>query len=706
MSYVGLDFETYGAVSLPKHGLARYVGDKSFQPLIASVVAPASGLHSKGLFDRVSLFDNRKHAVAHLRDLIGPCKIVAHNATFEQAVLNSLGLDYAVDRFIDSAVVARAAGAAGHLEAAAPQLLAVDKMAAGRNLIKLFSVPGRYQEENGTPWFDARVIYDHPDEWEQFEDYCDLDAELGLSLVRQYESWLTPSELDFMSVTQSMNFTGWCVDIPMVEEMQRRYLENQEQAMYDFRVQCDAPDLNLNSLKQLREWCLARGVKAMSFDEKHVASLLVRVEKKLATMRNDDPKVVGYDQVLRLLQTKQVLGGSSLKKLQVILDTSVEDAWHPGRFRLKDQYLHCGAGQTLRTTGRSVQMQNLKRLHEVADMDELDDPGSEWDNTRLAENLRQAFTATDRNGRLIVGDFSSVESRGLAWLAGEQWKLSAYRRGQDLYKVLAASPEMFGVPYDTVTKEQRQSGKTGELSCGYGAGPGAVQAFAENMGISMSEVEAGRLVSGWRRACPRTTDLWENLDLMLHNIVEDRKIVEVLYLEDGFRLEISAGNTPRSLTDLHPAGQTVMMQVTHPQYHVYLKRFFHGCYVRGRNICYFKPSHRKTGDLWSNNYIDPKTKMLRFYELYGGKLAGILTQSFCRELFFAALRSVDRWCWTTGGQVQLVGQFHDEIVLDWKPGAVSLTDAKVMLERLMSDPGPVRSFPLTAEIKDDYRYTK
>src|SRR3982750_967620 len=254
MSYVGLDFETYGAVSLPKHGLARYVGDKSFQPLIASVVAPASGLHSKGLFDRVSLFDNRKHAVAHLRDLIGPCKIVAHNATFEQAVLNSLGLDYAVDRFIDSAVVARAAGAAGHLEAAAPQLLAVDKMAAGRNLIKLFSVPGRYQEENGTPWFDARVIYDHPDEWEQFEDYCDLDAELGLSLVRQYESWLTPSELDFMSVTQSMNFTGWCVDIPMVEEMQRRYLENQEQAMYDFRVQCDAPDLNLNSLKQLREW--------------------------------------------------------------------------------------------------------------------------------------------------------------------------------------------------------------------------------------------------------------------------------------------------------------------------------------------------------------------------------------------------------------------------------------------------------------------
>jgi hypothetical protein len=128
--------------------------------------------------------------------------------------------------------------------------------------------------------------------------------------------------------------------------------------------------------------------------------------------------------------------------------------------------------------------------------------------------------------------------------------------------------------------------------------------------------------------------------------------------------------------------------------------------MRGRNVGYYKPSDRKTGDVWTNHFTDQKTKQVRFYELYGGKLAGILTQSVCRQLFMQCLANTSRWCRTTSGQVQLVGQFHDEIVLDWQPGVISIPTAEHNLARYMSNPGAMFSFPLEADIKHDYRYTK
>jgi DNA polymerase len=701
--YVGLDFETYGAVDLPRHGLARYVGDKSFTPLIASFVEDYGTT-------RLDFVEDYSTSVRLLRQGIGSNTVIAHNAGFEQAVLNHIGISLPSSRFIDSAVVARAAGAAGKLEAAAPQLLDNDKLESGKNLMRLFSFPGKYQEESGSPLFDPQVVRDHPDEWNEYGHYCDVDAELGLGIVHGYLGRLTVQELKYMHVTMDMNATGWCVDVPLVEEMQRRYLENQDVALQKFRVDNDAFDLNLNSLKQLKEWCAERGVRARSFDEKHVESLKRRIINKLGTMPLDQyhDKQRHYSEVLALLETKQMLGGSSLKKLAVILDTSSEDLWRPGRHRLKDQYIHCGAGQTLRTTGRSVQMQNLKRLEVVQDMDDLLDPDSEWSNTKLAQNLRQVFTASDPNGRLIVGDFKSVESRGLAWLADEQWKLSAYRQGLDLYKVQAM--RIYNVTdIDSVTPAQRQVGKTGELSCGYGAGPGAVQAFALNMGIEMTEAESADLVRNWREANPRIVDFWTVLNHMIHNVVEDGSPSERLGLEDGYELILKAVPVPASLKKLHPATISVEMQVRSQRGNegtVLLKRYFHGCYVRGRNISYYRPTERKTGPVWKSHFVDPKTKQVRWYELYGGKLAGILTQSLCRELFMMAMVDVATYCSTTGGQVGLVGQFHDELVLDWRPGTWDLNEVRAALERMMSRPGPLTSFPLAADVKAAYRYIK
>lgn len=703
---IGLDFETYGAEDLPTHGLARYARHKTFQPLIGSVALRDTRGVGKTTFDFVS---DRRGSVRDLADLIDKRIVCAHNAPFEQMVLDTLGIALPSHRFIDSAVVARAAGGGSRLEAAAPQLLDVDKMEEGRNLIKLFSIPGAYQERAGSQLFDPQIIEDHPDEWATFVEYCELDAELSLRLVEDYSARLGPREVSFQALTMDMNRAGWCVDVPLVEEMQRRYLENQAQALHDFRLRRGAEELNLNSLPQMKAWCAERGVKAYSFDEKNVARLLSKLGPRISALPVDDPKRESYIEVEDLLVTKQVLGGSSLKKLQVILDTAVDMG--DGTHRLFDQYIHAGAGQSCRTSGRSVQMQNLKRLAHVDDVTELlTDPGAEWDNARLAENIRQCFTASHPQGRLLVGDFSSVESRGLAYLAGADWKLIAYRSGKDMYKVLAS--QMFSIPYNQVDKgsPERQAGKVGELSCGYGAGAGAVQSFAEGMGITMNEAEAAKLVFDWRETNPEIVGFWRQLDSMLDAVLPTGSNLNggrvAFQLPDNLKLELKILPAPPSLQAQLPGARSLKVAIYDRLGEAVLKRYFHGVHRRGRNIGYFKPSDRKTGELWKNRYTDPKTKQVRFYELYGGKLAGILTQSFCREIFFRTLAEVCRWAVLHSNQLSVVGQFHDEIVADWRPGPMSLELAKSDLEQLMSDPGQFTSFPLAAEIKDDYRYTK
>ena len=698
MKLIGLDFETYASTDLTVHGLHRYTHCPDFKPLLAGLVEHefygSIPRYNSYAFD---LAQNYRIARRDLIDTIGDARIVAHNAGFEQAVLGWMGIDLPSSRFVDSAVLARAAGAAGKLEVAAPQLLGVDKMAVGQDLIKLFSIPGKYQEANGNQAFDPAIIEDHAYEWAKFSEYCLLDAELSLALAAKFQLELDERELEYNAITMDMNNTGWHVDKPLVEVMQRRYELNLLETEAAFRHATGAHELNLNSHPQLVTWCADRGVRATSFDEAHIEKLHRSITRKLASHTLTPGKEHDYREVLTLLETKQVLGGSSLKKLKVILNTLGVDG------RLHDQYLHIGAGATFRTTGRGAQMQNLKRLNgEGDDMDELFDVAVMWDNGKLASNLRQIFTATDPNGKLIVGDFSSVESRGLAWQAGEQWKLDAYARGDELYKVQAGL--IFGIPIHEVTKDQRQVGKVGELSCGYGAGPEAVQGFATKMGVDLSEGESIRLVKDWRDANPRTVSYWYALDDALHTALQHR-ITATIAIPHGW-VEIFPMPAPESLRkqvdDPHLMSLTIRLNLRDGT--LVLKRVIHGTHEVGRNIHYWKPTERKTGDLWVNTWMNPKTKRQQSFTVYGGKLAGLLTQSLCREVFFHSLQLIHDWV-SVYDNVQLVGQFHDEIVLEWSPGTVTLSQAAKVLKMAMTRT-ILPEFPLAAEIKSDYRYTK
>ena len=708
---VGLDFETYSAVDIKDVGLDNYFAHPSTVVLIGAI-AHADGRETQ--YDFVDSPLGRDSQVQALRASVKDKYIIAHNAMFEWYCLRHLGIIIDLSMMIDSAMLARMHGAESALEQAAPQLTNRMKDAKGAAYIRRFSQPNKkYQRPGESMVFDTQVIRDHPADWTGFMRYCRLDASLGLEIWEHAWGQDQLLELEYFNdtITRRMNYTGWNVDMTLVHEMQRQYEANLKQIEQEFRANNDAPDLNLNSHQQLQKWCKERGINAKSFDVQAVESMIKRIEKQLANHSLTAAKSLGYRSVLDLLYTKQALGGSSLKKLDVLRRTVSADG------RLRNQYMHAGAGQTMRTSGRGVQLQNLKRFtgQGPADMDDI--WSRAWSNDELADNLRQAFIASHPDGLLLVGDFSSVESRGLAWLAGEQYKLTAYAQGKDMYKVLAASPEMFNCKYEDVTKEQRQTGKVGELSCGYQAGAGAVQSFAEKMGVEMTEAEAATLVSNWRAANPNIVAFWKELDDMLRDIVSGHRNQRETRIGPrqltGWKLVLKAVPSPSSLVaqlakDGVTGHTTSMWLEIWDGTRLYMRRVFHGLHEYGREIRYYKPSSRKTGDLWKKTYVNPKTKKTEHYTLYGGKLAGITTQSFCREIFFECLRGMATFLGKGSWHAtKLIGQFHDEIVVDWSPSVDGVTSeqAIVSMEKSMSHCS-VPYFPLAAEVKFDYRYTK
>lgn len=712
LGFVGLDFETFGLVDLPKYGLDRYMNDPSFQILLGST---NTGSNKSRTFDFV---EDRNAASAAFRNDVNTIIesgywFSAHNVGFERGCLQHLGFsDYVLARVTDSAVVARAQGAASSLEMSAAQLTDVQKIEAGRQLIMKFSVPTDDNKGRPYTWEELQGSLDLTADWETFIEYCEMDAHASrvITTSSQYtRSFLREHEMEWY--TYLMNRHGWNLDMPLVNEMQLRFEENTRQLVSNFyalhgKNDDGTPaftDKFLNSTPQMKEWCAARGIRTTSFDSEHIGKLLRKVQAALNKTTPLGNRYMDYRAVEDLLILKKELGGSSLTKLQKIKDLTGTDG------RLRNQYMHLGAGQSYRSTGKGVQLQNLKRLSaEPMDFTEGYSPVEDADNTALAENLRQVFIADTPTSFQIVGDFSSVESRGLAWVAGADWKVEAFRAGKDLYKVQAEA--IYGTPYDQVTKQQRQVGKVGELGCGYGAGPVALGRFAGKMGIEMSEEEAKDLVSSWRGTNPEVVELWEVLNQTLRTAVTTGQQHTVL-LAHGLVLTFTPVDTPPTLQKQHPGATSIRMALYGDNgMDFVLERIFHGCYLRGNDVCFYKPSDLKTGDLWRGHYRDPQSEKTIFYKLYGGKLTGILVQSMCRELFFDAMQSLFQRLHNVPNATP-IGQFHDELVVSWSPSkeasAVSFAAAKEIVTLAMSEPREsFDGFPLEADVKHDYRYTK
>ena len=682
---IGLDFETWGSRPLPTVGLDNYVSDPRFIPLMAAV---ARRRQATLVYDFILEPDCKQGFINTVDEAED---VGAHNAAFEDATLARMGVE--LSTLIDTAAISRMLGAGSRLEFVAAQLLGRPKLEQGKDLMKLFSM----SPEPPTREF----VLAHRKEWEKYKEYCARDAELSLELMVSWPALgLQSQERARWYITHRMNLAGWKVDIPLVKEMQARYLENCDALLADFQRMYDPKaELNLGSPIQLKRWCEARGIKASSFDEQNVADMHARIGKRLDKMGFAHPRYNDYFEVLQLLEVKQAIGGSSLSKLPKILDLVGEDGV------LRNQYMHCGAGQTFRTSGVGVQMQNLKRLSHPLDVTKVFDRETEWTNNDLAGNLRQVFTAHRPDGFLIVGDLSSIESRGLAYLAGEQWKLDEYAKGRDMYRVLGA--KMAGLTYEEVPKdsEGRRTGKVGELSCGYNAGAGAVQSFAKDMGIELSETEAQAVVTDWRNTNPLIVEWWGHLQGVLEAALDHtRSPTNFTPMINGLAVRVDALFAPVSLRKQHPGCVTLVVRLVDSAGITLFSRTFQGVYRRGRDLCYHKPANTVGGMPWKNSYVNPKTKRTEYYKIYGGKLAGILTQSFCRELFF---RGLERLEGSLPEGMEIIGQFHDEIVVDWSSDCpLDIEQAKLLVKQAMISETNFPGLPMDAEVKHDYRYTK
>jgi hypothetical protein len=230
------------------------------------------------------------------------------------------------------------------------------------------------------------------------------------------------------------------------------------------------------------------------------------------------------------------------------------------------------------------------------------------------------------------------------------------------------------------------------------------------MGAEITNAEAGDLVNNWRAENPAIVQFWDRLNDAMHQCIsQDVRTSVIVGARGNMVLNFSPIAPPSSLrSEFTVAEQSLLIELISGTGETIMSRVFHGVHEHGRNLRYFKPSKRKTGPAWVENYIDPKTGQLRYYELYGGKLAGILTQSFCREIFFDRLWAVSQWC-ETAPNVDLIGQFHDEIVLDWVPDGhnpVSLDHTTRVLNSYMSEDSRFPDFPMAAEVGVNYRYTK
>lgn len=703
--HIGLDFETYSPVNLKKHGLDRYVGSPFFRPLIAGLAwSDQYGKLGSTWYDLTDSHSYSSFCDDYLTHTRANNAIIAHNAGFEKRVLQHMHLLKENDRIIDSAVTARAAGASGTLERAAVQLLdGATKLSTGRALIQRFSVPSKQQIEDGDLAWDESLKTRFDNEWQDFGTYCAQDASVSLQLEHQWGRYVNASELEFAEITEAMNERGWPVDVEMVEEMNRRYLHNVEDEISFFRTSTGADELNLNSTTQLRAWCKERGINATSFDADHVAKMLPRIRARITTLQDAGKDVSKLQEIELLLVAKQVIGGSSLKKLATILDTVGEDG------RLRNQYVHIGAPRTRRTSGRSVQMQNLKRLGDSdnpSDMNELLKPAIWWSNDQLAENLRQVFTSSDPQGQLIVADFASIEARGLAWAAGAKWKLEAFFNGQDMYRVLAS--KIYDRPYGVIGKHspERQVGKVGELACGYQASGPAVKDFAEKMGVAFTEAEAVHLVSDWRRVNPEIVDLWSRMDAAMREALEGK--IKSVQLNDGWYMQFMLQEAPESLKQQTKGDiqSSLAMVVRDPSASEFFQRVFHGAHVEGGSVVFFKPTEAVSAKPWTNVYVHPKTKRPTLHTIYGGKLTGIMIQSLCREIFFRSLVHLNSWMQHVRG-VELLGQFHDEVITDWTPQCpLPVEDVRQVIEGRMAQAPGMPSFPIAAEVKSSYRYNK
>ena len=518
MQHLSIDIETYSSVNLQKAGVYKYAESPDFDILLFGYSVDGGRVQVTDLAcgDKIPA-----EIVAALYD--DSVTKWAFNAQFERVCLsNYLDTWLSPDSWHCTMVWSATLGLPLSLEGVGAVLgLEKQKLTEGKNLIKYFCVPCVPTKTNGGR---TRNLPLHDmEKWEQFKAYNLRDVETEMSIQKKLSRFPVPDFIwDEYHLDQEINDRGIGLDMTLVEQaiaidsISRKNLTQQIQNLTDIE--------NPNSVAQTKGWLSDNGLEMDTLGKKAVAETLKTAPKHLADV----------------LSLRQQLAKSSVKKYTAMQTAVCKDC------RARGMFQYYGANRTGRFAGRIIQLQNLPQNHmsDLADAralvrsgnyDALDLLYDDIPDT-LSQLIRTAFVP--QNGRkFIVADFSAIEARVLAWLAGEKWRMQVFADGKDIY--CSSASQMFGVPVEKhgVNGHLRQKGKIAELALGYGGSVGALK----NMGaleMGLTEEELQPLVNAWRNANPMITSLWWDIDRAVKTTVREHISTEVAGLkftyESGF----------------------------------------------------------------------------------------------------------------------------------------------------------------------------
>lgn len=644
MKTLSLDLETYSSVDLGKSSVYRYVESPDFDILLLGYSADG------GEVQVVDLAQGEQIPTEVIDALTDECVCKwAFNAQFERVCLSQWlrrnGYPLRNERYAapDDPCMAYLNPAGWHCtmvwsaylglplslkDVGAALGLDKQKLTEGKELIRYFCVSGK----DGT----RRMPASAPEKWTTFRAYNLRDVETEMSIQDRLRKYPVPQEVWAQyHLDQQINDRGIGVDRTLVrgaidiDERSREELTArlQELTMLD----------NPNSVQQMKDWLAANGLQTDTLGKKQVAELLKTAPEPLKSV----------------LVLRQQLAKSSVKKYQAMENAVCAD----GRVRGCFQFYGARTG---RWAGRNIQLQNLpqNRMPDLEQARSLVRAG-DYDSVRLlydstpdvlSQLIRTALIPSPGK-TFFVSDFSAIEARVIAWLAGEQWRQQVFAEGKDIY--CASASQMFGVPVEKhgVNGHLRQKGKIAELALGYGGSVGALKAMgAIEMGLQEEELKP--LVDAWRNANPMIVKLWREVDRAVTRAVSDKTATET----HSIRFTCQSG----------------MLFITLPS---------------GRRLAYVRPriGENQFGGSAITYMGTNAAKQWARLESYGPKFVENIVQAISRDILCYAMQAL-RDC-------AIVAHVHDEVILEADPG-MSL---EAMCERMSRTPPWAQGLLLRAD---------
>ena len=607
MKSISWDLETYSSVDLTKCGVYRYCESEDFEILLAAYSIDGGAVQVVDLACGEKLPEEILDA---LED--ETVEKWSYNSQFERICLSRL-LGYPAGNYLAPAswrcsmVWASTLGLPRSLESVGAVLgLEKQKLTEGKDLIRYFCVPCRPTKANGGR---TRNLPEHdPEKWERFKAYNLRDVETEMQIQERLSRFPVPDFIwEEYQLDQEINDRGIGVDMELVRQaiaMDARSRERLTAAMREL-TELENP----NSVQQMKQWLADHGLETDTLGKKAVAELIKTAPEPLR----------------EVLSLRQQLAKSSVKKYTAMENAVCADS------RAHGMFLFYGANRTGRFSGRLIQLQNLYKntMPDLAQARALVRSGNYEALSMLYEDIpdtlsqliRTAFVPQDGR-KLIVADFSAIEARVLAWLAGEKWVLEVFEKGGDIYCETAARMFHCRVEKHGENAELRQKGKQATLSCGYGGSVGALKAMGA-LEAGMTEEELQPLVDSWRAANPNIVRFWWDVDRAVKECVKMRIPTETHGLRFDYR--------------------SAMLFITLPS---------------GRRLAYVKPrigENQFGGE--SVTYMGVSgTKKWERLESYGPKFVENIVQGTARDILCYAMRTL-RNC-------AIVAHVHDEVIIE------------------------------------------